>query len=195
MKQEENCLHGFLKTNRKGVKYMKKWYERFHDDAFTLYNQTGEAAAVYIVRDLAADVNTTDKWIDVISMNTFDTYCDRIGFNWIIVELFPRITHPDYTDDKDYNKYLCWHAAHEDIAIHRSKNHHGEKFLILCKLYLKEKKISKWGKEIPIYDYKILASHSIQQKKIRYIEQNAEGIVLQIKQKRKPTLSMFHIVE
>ena len=174
---------------------MKKWYERFEDEEFNRYNTTGEATAVHIVRDLAIDVNTTGKWIDVISMNKFDPLyldCNKMGFNWIIVELFPRITQPDYTDDIEYNKYLCWHAAHDDINTHRAKNHHGEKFLVLCKLFLKQKKIA-WGQERLIYDYKIIAYHKIQQKQISYIEQNAEEIISRIKKKGKPTLPMFGI--
>jgi len=173
---------------------MEKWYERFHDEGFNHYNETGEAAAVHIVRDLALDVDTTGKWIDVIAMNTFKHSSGRMGFNWIIVELFPRITNPQYTDDVEYNKYICWHAAHDDIALHRKKNHHGEKFIILCKLYM-EKEIYLFGEEVPTYDYKVIASHKIQQKKINYIEQNADSIIAQIRKKRKPTLSMFHISE
>lgn len=37
---------------------MRKWYEKFYDKAFNLYNTTEEATAVHIVRDLAENVNT-----------------------------------------------------------------------------------------------------------------------------------------
>lgn len=189
---------GFVKKNRKGEMRMKKekWYERFHDDAFISYYETGEAEAVYIVRDLAKDVDTTGKWIDVVSASTFGTDCEKIGFNRIIVELFPRITRPDYGDDVYENRYLCWHAAHKDIALHRSKNHHGEKFLVLCKLCIEEREIYRAGVKIwrKYGNYVYLASHKIKQKKIEYINRNAEEIILQIKQKGEPTLSMFHIV-
>ncbi|MDE7094243.1 MAG: hypothetical protein K2O52_04960 [Oscillospiraceae bacterium] len=175
---------------------MKKWYEKFHDEEFSHYIETGEATAVHIVRDLALDVDTTRKWIDVISMNTFEhPQCSRIGFNWIIVELFPRITHPQYTDDVEYNRYICWHAAHDDIALHRKKNHHGEKFLVLCRLFIKERKVSQSGEEHWVYDYKVLASHKIQQKQINYITKNENSIISQIRKKRKPVLAMFHISE
>ena len=79
---------------------MEKWYERFNDAGFTLYNESGEATCVYIVRDKANNVNTTDKWIDVISHAN--------GFDQIIVELFPRITH-------GYRGRVC----------HRSAKDHG----------------------------------------------------------------------
>lgn len=104
---------------------MEKWYERFNDDGFTLYNKSGDATCVYIVRDKANNVNTTDKWIDVISHAN--------GFEQIIVELFPRITHPKYTNNTEYNRYICWHAAHDDIDEHRRKGHQGKKYAVQCK--------------------------------------------------------------
>lgn len=112
---------------------MEKWYERFNDDGFILYNESGEATCVHIVRDIANNINTTDKWIDVISHTN--------GFEQIIVELFPRITHPQYTQDTEYNRYICWHAAHDDIAVHREKGHHGKKYAVQCKqVQIKDKK-------------------------------------------------------
>ncbi len=167
---------------------MEKWYEIFDDNAFTYYNETGEAAAVYIVRDLAGNVNTQDKWIDVLSMNTFThRNSGRLGFNWIIVELFPRITHPDYkscnTDAE--KKYICWQAAHDDIDKHRSKNHHGEKYIVICTL-VKDKEYS-W------YNYKVLDSCAINEKTIKSIKSNTDNIITQIKKNHKPTLKMFGI--
>lgn len=88
----------------------KAWYERFHDELFNEYNSSGEAVAVHIVRDIVDNIDTRGKWIDVVSMDTYGAYnCDHIKFNWIIIELFPRITHPKYkpyveiypTDDKE----------------------------------------------------------------------------------------------
>lgn len=139
---------------------MRKWYEKFHDKAFNLYNTTGEATAVHIVRDLAENVNTKGKWIDVVSMNTCNTRYDTLNFNRIIVELFPRITHPQYTNDPEFNKYICWKTAHNDIASHRSKNHHGEKYIVHFRLYFKEENRYS-GKENLVDDYKVLDSHRI----------------------------------
>ena len=91
----------------------EKWYEKFNDEKFIDYYKSGEATAVYIVRDLAEDVKTRGKWIDVLpTTNSCYSSCGRLEFNWIIVELFPRITNPKYKkDDEEYNKYLCWWAA------------------------------------------------------------------------------------
>lgn len=169
---------------------MEKWYERFEDQGFIDYYESGEAAAVHVVRDCAAAVNTTGKWIDVISVNTFETQFEgRIGFNWIIVELFPRIHQPKYTVDGEYNRYLTWHAAHDDIAEHRSKNHHGEKFLVICKL--KKMKRTVDGKQEEYIDYHVIDSCKVNQMQIRTIESTAASIVSAIRAKRKPSLSLF----
>ncbi len=154
---------------------MKKWYERFNDDAFTRYIESGEADCVHIVRDQAHDIDTTGKWIDVISCSKYTTQLkadERLmflkdEFDWIIVELFPRITHPKYTDDDFQNKYICWQAAHADIATHRKKDHRGEKYIVLCKLVLKT-------------DYEVTTFSKIRQKKIDYIKSNADELIEKI---------------
>ncbi|MBP0972873.1 MAG: hypothetical protein J5851_03095 [Oscillospiraceae bacterium] len=163
---------------------MREWYERFHDTDFTAYQRSGEAAGVSIVRDMAEDVSTAGKWIDVIDMNTFTHTSGCLGFNWIIVELFPRITVPEYTNDRELNRYLCWQAAHEDIAAHRSRGHHGEKHLVLCSLYKMDDRD---------YGYRVLASRPVHQKQISRIRSEEDSIVRQIREKRKPTLTMFHM--
>ena len=92
---------------------MFKWYERFNDELFNNYNSSGEATAVHIVRDRAFDINTTGKWIDIIDTHMYKhPRYNKLGFSWIIAELFPRITKPEYTDDDYMNRYLCWQAAH-----------------------------------------------------------------------------------
>ena len=47
-------------------------------------------------------------------------------------------------------KYLCWHAAHNDIAWHRSMNHHGEKFIVLSRI-CKSTKMNQFGEKESIY--------------------------------------------
>lgn len=169
---------------------IEKWYTRFNDEEFTRYYTSGEAIAVHIVRDLAFDINTSNKWIDVVSFNTYATNLNKDGVNWIIVELFPRITHPQYVKyDTEYNRYICWHAAHDDIAAHREKNHHGEKYIVLCKLV----KIKTDDKND--YDYKVTAFSKIKQKKINYIIDNTPELVEKIRKNRKPTLSLLTVRE
>ena len=51
------------------------------------------------------------------------------------MELFPQKIKPKYDTDPDYNRYLTWLTAHEDIEKQRDSGFHGEKFLVLCDLY------------------------------------------------------------
>ena len=182
------------------VDYREKWYEKFHDQEFTDYYESGEATVVHVVRDLAMEVNTKGKWIDVLSMNTFEPkspqFEGHLGFNWIIVELFPRIQHPVYTVDREYNRYLTWQAAHEDIAKHRAEKHQGEKFLVLCKLKkVKHVVINEKNEkeERELVDYVVIDSCKVNQKQINTIESNADEIVKKIRAKRKPSLTLFPI--
>lgn len=104
-----------------------KWYERFKDAAYSRYIEGGEAKRVHIVRDMAKNVDTSGNWIDILQTGIVED-----GIHWVAVELFPRITIPEYLeDDWQYNRYICWCAAHEDIAKHRNKNHHGKKYMVL----------------------------------------------------------------
>ena len=42
--------------------------DRKHDAEYISYVESGEAAAVFIVRDLVRSIETKDKWVDVISI-------------------------------------------------------------------------------------------------------------------------------
>ena len=74
---------------------MKDWK---HDSEYISYIESGESAAVFIVRDIVNSIDTKGKWVDVISLNTYYKRGagDRMAFNWIIVELIPRIMKPKY---------------------------------------------------------------------------------------------------
>ena len=81
------------------MKNNTEWYKYINDellDMYNRYNTSGESIAVHIVRDIVKNIKTQNKWIDIVSMNTkcLDYY--DFDFNWIIVELFPRITRPQY---------------------------------------------------------------------------------------------------
>ncbi|MDE5763385.1 MAG: hypothetical protein K2I00_00240 [Ruminococcus sp.] len=156
---------------------MEKWYERFKDKAFTYYWESGEAEAVHIVRDCATGVNTTGKWIDVVSERTITEHSESsAGLYWIIAELFPRIHKPEYTDDTDYNRYLTWYTAHNDICEHRSKNHHGEKFFILCELIKKKRIVHE--KEREYIDRSVIDSCRVNQKNINSINKLKSAEIL-----------------
>lgn len=110
------------------------------DKDYLDYIDSGESAAVYIVKNIVKSLDTKNMWVDVVSINTYyKRGSGNIAFNWIVVELFPRKIKPKYDTDPDYNRYLTWLTAHEDIEKQRDSGFHGEKFLVLCDLYDKNK--------------------------------------------------------
>ena len=191
---------------------MKDWK---HDAEYISYIESGESAAVFIVRDIVNSIDTKGKWVDVISLNTYYKRGagDRMAFNWIIVELFPRKMQPKYDkNDSAHNRYLTWVTAHEDIAKQRQAGFHGEKYLVLCNLYNKNKnkftthtKITKkyWEPmeayrpmEVkdpvdPEWEYRIQAVKKVNAKQVSYIQNHERELEEKIRENGKPTLAIL----
>ena len=186
-----------------------------HDAEYISYVKSGEAAAVFIVRDLVKSIETKDKWVDVISLNT---YCkkgaeDRKAFNWIIVELFTRKLQPKYDkNDSDHNRYLTWVTAHEDIAKQRRAGVKGEKYLVLCNLFNKNKnkfitrtifarkywepleayrQMEVRESAVPEWEYRIQAVKKVNSKQVSYIQNNERDIEEKIRENGRPTLAIL----
>ena len=125
-----------------------------------------------------------------------------------------RMRSLDWRQDKDYNRYLTWLTAHEDIEKQRDSGFHGEKFLVLCELYDKNKNkftthtvIAKkyWepmeayrSMEIknpvdPEWEYRIRAVKKVNAKQIRYIVENEFELEEKIRKNRRPTLRILGI--
>lgn len=86
-----------------------------HDAEYISYIESGESAAVFIVRDIVNSIDTRGKWVDVISLNNYYKRGagSKMAFNWIIVELFPRKMQTKYDkNDSAHNRYLTWITAH-----------------------------------------------------------------------------------
>ena len=93
--------------------------------------------------NIVRSINTNGKWIDVVDSSggqrIFTDEGDseyRWDFDWFIVELFPRVTKPNYLkvhDDED-KKYITWVTATKDIEMWRSKGYEGKKFKVKPKL-------------------------------------------------------------
>lgn len=188
-----------------------------HDTDYISYIESGESAAVFIVRDIVNSVDTKGKWIDVISLNTYykKGAGNRKAFNWIIVELFPRKMTPKYDKlDLEHNKYLTWVTAHEDIAKQRQVGYHGEKYLVLCNLYNKSKNkfitetifarkywepmeayrsIEVKKPVIPDWEYRIQAVKKVNSKQVKYIENHERELEDKIRGNGKPTLGILGI--
>lgn len=186
------------------VENKNEWYNRFKDEDFEMYNKSGEATAVHIVRDIVRSINTREKWVDVVSMSE-NGYCfdDIRNFDWLIVELFPRLTRPSYkksieilpTDDvltverKKYlnrqvceeNRYITWKASHSDISVHRAKGHHGERFIVLCRPNRRTKQ----------NDYTVTAVSRITYEQTDYIIEHEESLSEIIRKSKNPTLDIL----
>ena len=142
----------------------QKWYEKFQDAAFSLYVESGEARLVHIIRDLAKDVDTSGNWIDILQSGRFWSNQKQETVFWVAAELFPRLTTPVYTSDPMENNYLCWRAAHEDIAEHREKQHHGRKYMVLYRVEKRCEKFPNIGKPVVWISTHVTASRHIRQK-------------------------------
>lgn len=188
-----------------------------HDAEYISYIESGESAAVFIFRDIVNSIATTGKWIDVISLNTYykKGAGDRKAFNWIIVELFPRKMNPKYDGrDTDYNRYLTWLTAHEDIAKQRQAGVYGEKYLVLCNLYNKNKNkyatrtiiARKYWEPMdayrpmeikdpvaPDWEYRIQAVRKVNNKQVKYIMNHEWELEEKIRENGKPTLEILKI--
>lgn len=191
---------------------MKDWK---HDDDYISYIESGESAAVFIVRDIVNSVNTKGKWVDVVSLNTYHKKGagDRIAFNWIIVELFPRKMKPQYDkNDWAHNRYLTWVTAHEDIAKQRQAGFHGEKYLVLCNLFNKNKNkftthtiIARkyWepmeayrpmevkNPVVPEWEYRIQTVKKVNSEQVSYIHDHEWELEKKIRENGKPTLAIL----
>lgn len=191
---------------------MKDWK---HDTEYISYIESGESAAVFIVRDIVNSIDTKGKWVDVISLNTYYKRGagDRMAFNWIIVELFPRKMQPKYDkNDSAHNRYLTWVTAHEDIAKQRQAGFHGEKYLVLCNLYNKNKNkftthtiiARKYWEPMeayrpmevkdpvdPEWEYRIQVVKKVNAKQVSYIQNHEWELEEKIRENGKPTLAIL----
>ena len=191
---------------------MKDWK---HDTEYISYIESGESAAVFIVRDIVNSIDTKGKWVDVISLNTYYKRGagDRMAFNWIIVELFPRKMQAKYDkNDSAHNRYLTWVTAHEDIAKQRQAGFHGEKYLVLCNLYNKNKNkftthtiiARKYWEPMeayrpmevkdpvdPEWEYRIQAVKKVNAKQVGYIQNHEWELEEKIRENGKPTLAIL----
>lgn len=129
-----------------------------YDSAYISYVEHGDSAAVFIVRDIVKSIDTSGKWIDVISTSGHKNSYDKWDFSRITIELFPRKTKPTYPEhasDAD-KKYITWKTANEDINILRKQGYKGKKFIICPKLVNKNQGKTKiiekiWNKKFERY--------------------------------------------
>lgn len=136
------------------------------------YAKSYEATIVFIVRD-STKIDTTDKWIDVISFDSYGEkcikynkeykYCEKEAFlfNYIMVELFDKKMHPKYPKDAsvELKRAITWETAHADIKQQRTDGVRGPMFLATCPLINKNrgkketKYFNNWNDEYGGFDH------------------------------------------
>lgn len=183
--------------NNSETQELNKWK---YDSDYISYVQSGESSAVFVTRDIVNSIDTTGMWIDIVSMSRYTKGYSANAFNWIVVELLPRLTTPQYKkprfdDDyavQEYNRYETWRVAHNDIDTHRRKGTQGKKFIILCDLHLKTTgKNSRDYKEDCTYIIRKVSK--ITDQEIKYIEDNYYDLIDDIIENKKPTLEILNV--
>ncbi len=159
-KTQKNVKETQKKEGGKPMKnHLKSNKNRFKYDAdYIAYIEDGESGAVFITRDIAEDIETSGKWIDVVEVEhevleeryklegklryrDFD-YTDEVreyrinDYKYFVVELFDRREHPKYSEgmSKEEKKYVTWETATRDICKQRNAGVTGPKYLVIPKL-------------------------------------------------------------
>ncbi len=113
---------------------MSKKEKTKYSSEYISYVKNGDSAAVFITRDIAKQVNTNGKWIDIIDSDGFMNTQKKAkwDFSRIVIELFPRITKPVYPDKVTNEEidYITWKTARNDIVMLRQKGYKGQRFEI-----------------------------------------------------------------
>lgn len=137
-------------------------------DKYKDYLNSTEALAVYIVKAYVNDIDTNNKWVDIVSSDTWKHKSDKTGFNYLIVEIFDKKKIPVYpvktneVSEYEYRqicKALTWKVSHEDINSQRNIGIKGHIYLIIVQLINKNRGkkvvIEKpfWNEEYGGFDY------------------------------------------
>lgn len=134
---------------------MNKKVKIKYDGTYIRYVSSGEAAAVFITRDIVPSIDTTNKWIDIPYFKCHGNNKQGWDFEYFICELFPRKKYPCYpknASDED-KKYITWNTAHEDISEQRRHGYKGPQYKICPKLVKRSKRNSNGA----MWDYIILS--------------------------------------
>lgn len=109
-----------------------------YDSKYIAYVESGESAAVFVARDIAKDLDTRGKWIDIIYHDGHKKSGNKWIFKTIQIELFPRKTKPVYPENasEEDKKNITWQAALKDIVFQRSQGYKGPKYVLTVKTQL-----------------------------------------------------------
>jgi hypothetical protein len=136
-------------------------------DKYEDYLKSTEALAVYLVKAYVKQIDTRNKWVDIVSSNTYHK-SDKTAFNYLIVEIFDRKTHPVYPKKAEgYSEYgyrqicraITWEVSHNDIWEQREKGIRGQLYFTIIPVFDKNRGkkliIEKpfWNEEYGGFDY------------------------------------------
>lgn len=99
-------------------------------------------AISFIKNEVEEFQDSRNIWIDIVDYSIYPhTTPDgkwlpytKTLFKKIIFDIFPRNIKVQYGDDVDYNRYLTWRTAVEDISQQRSQGNKGERWIVECGL-------------------------------------------------------------
>ena len=117
-------------------------------ELYDIYSKSEESVLVKLIKKLKANIDSDNKWIDIVSFDSWDHRSELVGYNYLIVELFGRKNQPIYPrkeknmSDAEYKnlcKAITWHVAHEDIDNQRSQSIQGQLYLMAITIYNKNR--------------------------------------------------------
>lgn len=107
-----------------------------YDSEYISYVENGDSSAVFIIRDIVTQIDTNNKWVDVIDKKGQKNKDSKWDFSEITVEIFPRKIKPFYPEgaSDEEKKYITWETANRDIGEQRKLGHRGPKYKVYPKL-------------------------------------------------------------
>lgn len=127
-----------------GKNQMRKEWEG--DSAYRRYVSSHHPEAIEFIKRNAKTIKSKGEiWLDV---QTYSEFSDKapdgsdlpgtgkvILFKKIIFDIFPRKIKPQYIkEDTDYNRYITWKTATEDIQKQKAAGNKGERWIVECLL-------------------------------------------------------------
>ncbi|MFA9397875.1 MAG: hypothetical protein ACERKV_06380 [Clostridiaceae bacterium] len=184
------------------------------------YSKSEEATIVYFVKNLVNNLDTKNKWVDVVNFDIWGSKDNKPAFNYIIVKLFEKRIYPKYPKEADLQlrKAITWATSHHDIEQQKVNGIRGQMFLITCYLYDENKGkkeikyFDNWNEEYGGYDftgisptttisrkvslqpkwkYKITGKKEIDDSRYQYIKENYHHIYSRILDEKRVKIDWF----
>lgn len=134
MKRDVYSWNGLIRRSNSMKREEKKIFK--HDPEYIAYVNSGESAAVFIVRDCASDIDCKGQWIDVVELIGDKDEYGQWDFKRIRVELFERKIKAEYPKgaDKEERRYITWRTATDDIESQKKEGITGPRYELHPKL-------------------------------------------------------------